>query len=359
MTAKGSSRMQQIRVALVGCGYIAQAEHLPNLRNNPDFRLAAVVEPRPEIAAAIPELVGVPAFATLEECLARVDLDAVVIATPRESHPGLIVQAAAAGKHILVEKPLATTASEAAPAVETARNAGIVLLLGYMRPYEADTEEALRLIGEDAIGTPVAAITRFQLCYRPVYASPLRWPATDGYRESDTAPRTLQWAMLEESIHHINLLRRLLGEPDQLLFAGGHPEAYQVVWRAQEALATHLNVSRLDQGERVEIYGTEGRISWRPWSPHFPYTFADLRIFSRDSAEERRPIFPRVNPYVALLRHFVACIRGDAAPRTPGEDGLRDLAFIEEILAAAANAAGRMEGQHSGAPWVSSELGPV
>lgn len=324
--------MSRIRVALVGCGYISQAEHLPNLRNNPDLMLVAIVEPHPETAAQAADALTLPVFANLTECLRRTDVDAVLIATPRDSHPALIIEAIEAGKHVLVEKPLAGSVAAARPAVDAAARAGVVVMMGYMRRYESDTLEVQRLLQSGAIGSPVAAITRFQLCYRPVFPSPFAWPLVEDYRETGVRYDGFRNSMLEESIHHINLMRALLGEPNHVLLAEGREDLYQVVWQAGDTLVTHLNLSSLEQGEQVEIYGTSGHLSWRPWSPHFPYTFADLRVFLKDLAEERRPVFPRVNPYQTLLAHFADCIRGEATPRTPLVDGLRDLEMIDRIV---------------------------
>lgn len=324
--------MKSIRVALVGCGYISQAEHLPNLLNNPELKLVALVEPRAEIRERASAILGLPVYASMTECLDRTPCEAVLIAAPPEAHADLAVEAATAKKHILLEKPLATNPDDGRRIVDAARAAGVILLVGYMRRYEAESLRVLELLRERAVGEPVALISRFQLCYKPVYASPLAWPDTRQMRGEPARPRTLRHVLLEESVHHINLTRMLLGEPNEILTVAGRPEAYEVVWRAGGAVVTHLNLSPLEQGEQVDLYGTDGHISWRPWSPHFPYAFADLRIFTKSRAEELRPVFPHVNPYVSLLKHFADCVRGDDEPRTTAEDAARDLEFIERIL---------------------------
>ncbi|HVS99990.1 MAG TPA: Gfo/Idh/MocA family oxidoreductase, partial [Solirubrobacterales bacterium] len=109
-----------LKVAIVGCGYIAQAEHIPNWRQTPGAEIVALVDERADLAAEVGGAFGLPTFASLSQALERADIDAVHVSTSLPSHVPLAVQAASAGKHVLVEKPLADDAESGAAAVAAA-----------------------------------------------------------------------------------------------------------------------------------------------------------------------------------------------------------------------------------------------
>ena len=103
------------KLAVVGCGYITQAEHVPALLAlQPQVAVAATVDVDPAAAEAIGALFHAPSFTSLEAALDAAAFDAVLIATPPPTHTALIAVAAQAGKHILVEKPVAYSLAEAA-----------------------------------------------------------------------------------------------------------------------------------------------------------------------------------------------------------------------------------------------------
>ena len=110
------------QIAIVGCGYITQAEHVPALLASlPSVAVTATVDADPERAAAVGQLFGAQAFASSDEALAEGKFETVLIATPATSHVALIAQAARAGKHILVEKPIAYSLAEARRPLKSSR----------------------------------------------------------------------------------------------------------------------------------------------------------------------------------------------------------------------------------------------
>jgi len=123
-----SAARQAVRVGIIGCGGIARAKHIPNLKKKEGAVIAAVSDVRGEayLDQVCRELglSGVTLCADYREILADESIDAVHICTPNASHAALTIQALNAGKHVMCEKPMATTLEDAQAMVAAAENSG-------------------------------------------------------------------------------------------------------------------------------------------------------------------------------------------------------------------------------------------
>jgi predicted dehydrogenase len=120
---------------MVGCGGIAQA-HLEGIAQTPGASLAAAVDVVAERAEAVAGAHGVSAYTSYAEALADPRVDAVLLALPHHLHLPYTVQAAQAGKHVLVEKPMAMNLAEARQMVEAAQAAGVRLMVGQSTRFQ-------------------------------------------------------------------------------------------------------------------------------------------------------------------------------------------------------------------------------
>jgi predicted dehydrogenase len=144
--------VRPLRVAVIGYGYWG-----PNLVRNvverPELELAALCERDAQRAAAFTQRVpGIPVFSELDDVLADASIDAVIVATPPRTHYALASAALKAGKHVLVEKPLAKTSAEAAELIEIADAGGLVLMPGHTFLYSPPVNKVRDLILEDRLG---------------------------------------------------------------------------------------------------------------------------------------------------------------------------------------------------------------
>lgn len=122
------SNMREIRVGLIGCGGIAQAKHIPNLRKKESVVIAAISDVRgaeylTQVCGEL-GLKGTKCYADYREVLADPSIEVVHICTPNASHAELTIQALEAGKHVMCEKPMATTLEEAQAMVRAAEKSG-------------------------------------------------------------------------------------------------------------------------------------------------------------------------------------------------------------------------------------------
>ena len=124
-----------LRIGMIGCGRIAQAAHLPALEKTDRLTLVSVHDPSQLLSSRVAQRYGVSSSATLRELLAA-DIDAVVIATPDRFHHALASAALDAGKHVLVEKPLAATSAEAEELAELATKRDLRLQTGAMKRHD-------------------------------------------------------------------------------------------------------------------------------------------------------------------------------------------------------------------------------
>ena len=139
--------MSDVRMGVVGCGSIAEIAHLPSITQRKEARLVAVCDRDEEQAKAAAAKWGAERHFTDHRAMFdHANLDGVVIATPNNSHRNIAVAAAAAGVHVVVEKPLAVTNTEAWDIVGACKDAGVKLMVGCDRRFWTHNQWTKQLI---------------------------------------------------------------------------------------------------------------------------------------------------------------------------------------------------------------------
>jgi predicted dehydrogenase len=148
-----------VRLALVGCGAIA-GYHARAIRSIDRIEIAAAIDPKREAAESLAEEYGVGAFATIEEAAAAADFDAVDIMTPHDLHEALTEQALALGKHVLLEKPIATTMADADRIVAAAETSPGQLMVAQIVRFDPRYVRVKRMLDDGALGDPISLHAR-------------------------------------------------------------------------------------------------------------------------------------------------------------------------------------------------------
>lgn len=148
--------MEKVKLALIGCGNVGQVVHLPILQKMSDVEIVAVVDPDKRKARAVAERANVPNyFTSIEDLLASPiaeQIQAIDICTPTDTHKPLAITAMAAGKDVLVEKPIARTAKEAKDMVEAAKKYDRKLMVGMNNRFRPDTMILKTFIDKKELG---------------------------------------------------------------------------------------------------------------------------------------------------------------------------------------------------------------
>ncbi len=147
----GATAPEPIRIGIAGFG-TAGRSFIPSIRAHPGFDLVCIAEPDPTVRDEIARELGVRAYEGLEQMLAHGGLDAVYIATPTVHHTPHVLLAVAAGKHVLVEKPMAINVAQALPMVEAAQQANIVFVVGHSHGFDLPVQRMHEIIEGGSLG---------------------------------------------------------------------------------------------------------------------------------------------------------------------------------------------------------------
>jgi phthalate 4,5-cis-dihydrodiol dehydrogenase len=140
-----------VRIGIAGLGAAGRAFLAP-IGAHPGMQLVAIADPAEPVRAGASAELGVAAYASVAELLAHPALDAVYIATPTELHPEHVALACAAGKHVLVEKPMAIELAQAGAMIAAAEQAGVQLLVGHSHSYDLPVKRMRELIAGGSLG---------------------------------------------------------------------------------------------------------------------------------------------------------------------------------------------------------------
>ncbi len=339
-----------IGIGIIGCGNIAARMHLPAWQSMPDLvRVVAVADPNPEARERVRVLAGLgaaDATADAHELLARDDVGIVDVCTPQAFRRDVLVQAARSGRHILSEKPLATSPADAAAAVDAAAASGV--LLGIVHHYLATPEvlAARAAINAGRIGTVRSVVVNM---LGIVYEA----GAAGDWRRN---PALAGGGVLTDLIHGVYLAEALVGEPIRRVSA-------HIGAASADAAVEDLAMCRFETDTRVAVFnvgwghgpggysvtGTQGRIDVRfedgstpPWAnlEHVRLTDAGGTTDLMGPSAERRiglGDFPsHTHAFGHLARAFAEAAHGRGAPLATGAHGRRVLeATIAAYLSAA------------------------
>jgi predicted dehydrogenase len=189
-----------VGLGLVGCGAFG-AFCLEAFSRLDAVRIAAVADVRKDAADALGGRFGVPAFGDPEGLIACDDVDLVHIATPPSTHYELLLAAAAAGKHALVEKPLALTVAHADEMLSAASRAGTIAPVNFVLRYNAITQATKAVIDSSVLGQVLSA--RLTNCAADSNLPPGHWFWDRGLSGG---------IFLEHAVHFFDLYRHLLGD---------------------------------------------------------------------------------------------------------------------------------------------------
>ena len=194
-----------VRIVLVGCGAIGW-EVATRVYAHPTggrYRLVAAVDPHADRAEAVSALLGIPAFASLAEVVAAgVEFDAVDQRLPHHLHVDAAIEALTAGRHVLVEKPLATSIADATRMVAAAADSDLVAAIAENYPHLSAVKAARHAIATGQAGAIRALRTTRAYTLGGVWVR-------DGWR-TGTGPSS--GILLDQGTHHTSLLRQLGGE---------------------------------------------------------------------------------------------------------------------------------------------------
>lgn len=194
------------KIGIIGCGKIAQIRHIPEYLNDPNAEIIAYFDLNQQRAEELAQKNGGKAYSTIEGLLADPTIDAVSVCTSNETHAQISIDAMRAGKHVLVEKPMATNIQDCERMVQVAKETGKFLMIGHNQRFAKAHQIAKQLITDGKIGEIITFRTAFG------HGGPELWSVDPGANVwfFDRA-RSVMGAMADLGIHKTDLIQFLTG----------------------------------------------------------------------------------------------------------------------------------------------------
>ena len=356
----------KIKIGIIGTGNISNS-HVLGFKAHPNAEVVAICDKRRKTVERKAARWGIDRiYKNYHDLLNQPDIDAVVILTPHHLHAPITIAAAEAGKHILVEKPIAVSLEEANQMIRATNKAGVFLMVAENQVFHPPHVEAKRLIDEGEIGRPVMirlslgwatgrmpddpsgfikALATFE--ERNLQENK-EWEAGDMWRLDPT--KRGGGSLIDEGHHRFSVADYLLGRfeniyayLDELSF-----EQYGFSWeyagivswkhlgkRCYGVLSTHLGSPEFIQSEggsifddRIEITGSDGYL-WIRGCEGKIMDSPPLQLLKKNKLKS----FSNIKTgYAAgfneMTHHFIDSLLNDEPPRFTGEDGKRILQII-------------------------------
>ena len=194
-------------IGIIGCGKIAQVRHIPEYAANPDAKLLGFYDINLERAKELADQYGGTAYETVEQLLANPEIAAVSVCAANFAHAELTIAALNAGKHVLCEKPMATTLAECEAMVEAAKKNGKYLMIGHNQRLAKAHATAKELIDGGLIGDIVTFRTTFG------HGGPETWSVDPGLNTwFFDKKRAAMGAMADLGIHTTDMIHFLTSQ---------------------------------------------------------------------------------------------------------------------------------------------------
>lgn len=337
---------RRLRVGVLGCGPIAQAAHFESCTKARNADLYAICDVADDLRERMawthaPE----KSFADYDAMLADPDLDAVVVATSDAFHVPASLRALEAGKHVLCEKPVATSVEEAEKLAEAVRQSGKVLQVGHMKRFDAGLEAA-----HDFITREMGELAALKAWYCD---STHRYPMTDAVQplmvsskharkpSGDPKADLDRYYMLAHGSHLVDTARFFAG-PIKAVEARQSRRGGMRCWfvdvEFESGALGHLDLTvavRMDWHEGFQIYGENGSVLGKTYNPWY-YKTSEVDIFREADGATHRVLGADGHFYRRQLEGFADVILHGAPMKGASvEDGVASVRAMVAIARSA------------------------
>jgi predicted dehydrogenase len=321
--------------AVVGLGSISQVAVLPAFAHSKKARLVAVVSGDQEKARKTAlkfKAKHAYTYREFSECLKNPEVDTIYIATPPGEHEKYAVAAANAGKHVLCEKPLAATVTQARNMVHTCRRNHVQFMTAYRKYFEPSSVLLKKMIRRGDLGRIDIIHTLFAEL-RPFGDNSPAWlfskklcgggPLTD---LGVYCVNTCRWLVDEdpvaaEAVSWVRDRRRYKEVEEGVAFRLDFPSGLVLQGTAAYSAAF---------SSFVHVHGEKG---WAALSPAFAFE-EERRLTGKIGGNWFEKTFKAIDEFALELDHFTTCIQQGRKPEPDGEQGLRDIVIIDAIYQA-------------------------
>ncbi len=331
--------MSTLRFGIIGCGRVAP-RHAESLEQLEHAELMAVADKRESRAQNFQNKYNVQPYTDYHEMISRADLDVITICTPSGLHAQMALDVIKAGKHVIVEKPIALSTADADTMIKAAEDAGVKLCVILQNRFNPPMQDIYKVVKSGKIGKLLLG------------NATVRWYRPQSYYEDDWHGT---WAMdggalMNQSIHHIDALQWLMGEVDTVYAMTGtlahDMEAEDVgvaVLRFKNGALGGIEGSTVTYPQNLEgsvaIFGERGSLK-------VGGTALNRKVIWKidGTLENEKEIVtgdlvdpPSVYGYShkKVIADMIDAIRNDRQPATHGAEGRKSLAVVEAIYRSA------------------------
>ena len=330
---------RRVGFAIVGLGRLALQNIIPAIGQSKHARVTALVSGDPEKMRVVAAQLGIGpehcyGYDAIERLRDDATVQAVYVVTPNALHRDHVVRAARAGKHVLCEKPMATSPAEAREMVAACRDAGRLLMIAYRCQYEVYNREVIRRVRAGELGQVraiVAVNTQAQ-------GDPSQWRQRKALAGGGALP--------DIGLYCLNSSRAVLGEEPvevtaQISTAEGDPRFREVesdvafTLRFPSGALAHCYTSYAAHERRdLQVLGTKATADL---ANAFAYEGQRLTLnrLEGDAVANAEISKAHHDQFALEIDHFAECVRSGAKPRTPGEEGVQDQVIMAAIYESA------------------------
>jgi predicted dehydrogenase len=314
------------RFLLAGCGSIGK-RHLDNLRRL-GINDVLAFDPREDRRAEVRDRWQVETTEDFAGSLRR-DVGVVLVCPPTSLHVPMALEAARAGCHLFIEKPISHDGPSCSPLLQEIEHRNLRSLVGCNFRFDRGLREAKRLIEEGALGNIVSARAQFGQ-YLP------DWHPWEDYRQSYSAKREMGGGVLLDRIHEIDYTCWLLGKVNEVAALTGRLSHLEIdsedvaeillKFESGAMASVHMDYVRRSYDCSLEVTGDQGTLRWS-------YQNRTLEWYTAAERRWRKLDWPEVDVndmYLAQMRHFLAVLGGSE----PSEQEAADAYYLLTVAMA-------------------------
>jgi myo-inositol 2-dehydrogenase/D-chiro-inositol 1-dehydrogenase len=311
--------LKTIRTGVIGAGRIGKL-HAENLATRvPGVSVSAIADPILDAAQETAGRLHIPvACADYRQILDDANIDAVAICSSTDTHAGLIVEAARAGKHIFCEKPIAYDLTKIDEALTAVEKAGVKLQIGFNRRFDPNFRKVRQMVREGKIGD----VHILRITSRDPAPPPIEYVNVSG------------GIFFDMTIHDFDMARYLSGDEVEEVYVAGGVRVDPRIGEAGDidtavvtlifkggAIGTIDNSRKAVYGydQRVEVFGSEGMVTAFNNTP-------DSHVYSNaEGVHSAKPLYffleRYMDSFIAEMKAFVECVQKGSPPPVTGADG--------------------------------------